>query len=243
MILRNSMRRLALLLSILMTISVVGYMPTASAATYKSMSVGSSGAAVKKLQAGLASKGYLSKTGVTGKFASGTKTAVRKFQMFNGLAVSGIANADTQKKLFSSGGRSHPKVSGEPWGKSGIDSAFPNGSTAQIIDLATGSRINIRRLFGHNHCDVEPAELTDTKRLKNVYGGKWSWDSRGVLLIAGGKYYAAAINSMPHGDQISTTNGYPGQFCLHLNDSKTHGSNKENAYHQANVKKVYNYFN
>lgn len=208
----------------------------------RTLKPGKSGSAVKKVQSRLSAKGYLKSSSVNGKYGANTAKAVRKFQMVSGISASGKATVATQKKLFSSSARSKPKVSIEPWGSCDINSRFSNRSCATIIDLKTGTRINIRRLYGTNHCDVEPRTKADTKKLKAIYGGKWSWNSRGVLLIAGGKCYAAAINSMPHGGQISHSNGYPGQFCLHLNDSKTHGSDKENAAHQANIRKVYNYF-
>ena len=210
-------------------------------AKYSNLAEGKSGASVKKLQARLASLGYLSKSGVTGKYGSATKAAVRKFQMFNSLSVSGKATVTMQKKLYSSTAKSKPSVSIVPWGSCGINAAFPNGSTAQIIDLSTGTRMNIYRLYGSNHCDVEPQTKADTAKLKAIYGGKWSWDSRGVLLIANGRHYAAAINSMPHGEERIKDNNYNGQFCLHLKDCKTHGSNKVNKEHQKNITKVYNY--
>ena len=209
---------------------------------YRALRVGSSGAAVKKLQKRLAAKGYLPKSAVTGKYGEGTRKAVRIFQMFNSLSISGTATAAMQKKLFSSSARTKPKVSIEPWSRSDINSRFPNRSTATIIDIETGTRISTFRLYGTNHCDVEPKTKADTARLKSIYGGEWSWDSRGVLLIAGGKCYAAAINSEPHGGQTAASNNYPGQFCLHLKDSKTHGTQRINANHQANIVKVYNYF-
>ena len=211
-------------------------------AKYRTLREGSSGAAVKRLQARLAAKGYLSKSAVTGRYGSGTRAAVRKFQIFNSLSISGNASASMQKRLYSSSARAEPKVSIEPWSSCDIDSRFPNGSTAVIIDIATGTRIYIRRLYGSNHCDVEPRSKADTARLRAIYGGDWSWDSRGVLLIAGGKCYAAAINSEPHGQEAIAGNNYPGQFCLHLRGSKTHKSNRVNASHQANIAKVYNYF-
>ena len=42
---------------------------------------------------------------------------------------------------------------------------------------------------------------------------------------------------MPHGDQTITDNGYDGQFCLHLYNSRTHGSDSINSEHQ---KAIYN---
>ncbi len=61
-------------------------------------------------------------------------------------------------------------------------------------------------------------------------------------MIAGGRYYAAAMNSMPHGAQISRSNNYPGHLCIHLKDSRTHGTNLTNPEHQANIRKVIQYF-
>ncbi len=227
-----------------MTVSKVKHKPAAKKTkteARKQLRAGNKGMAVKKLQQELAERGYLAKGSVSGQYGASTTRAVREFQMMNGLSVSGRATVSTQKKLEDAGNK--PGVSMDAWGKSDINRRFPShGGMATIVDLKTGARIRIRRLYGSNHCDVEPAEKSDTARLKTIYGGKWSWDSRGVLLIAGGKYYAAAINSMPHGEEISKTNGYPGQFCLHLHGSKTHGSGKVNVEHQANIRRVYDYF-
>lgn len=215
---------------------------TKPAAKLRTLKQGSKGTAVKRLQARLASGGYLKKSYVNGRYGSATAKAVRQFQLINGLSLSSKASVAMQKKLYSSSSKRKPSVSAASWGSSGINSRFPiHGGMATIVDVKTGTRIRIRRLYGSNHCDVEPATKSDTAKLKKLYGGKWSWNSRGVLLIAGGKTYAAAINSMPHGGQISRTNGYPGQFCLHLNNCKTHGSNKVNTAHQTNIRKVYNY--
>ena len=49
------------------------------------------------------------------------------------------------------------------------------------------------------------------------------------------------INTMPHGDQTITNNGYDGQFCLHMLDSKTHGSDSVNSEHQKAIRMAYNW--
>ena len=92
---------------------------------------------------------------------------------------------------------------------------------------------------GHNHMDVEPATAADTRKLLRVSGGKWSWDSHAEILIAGGKYVACAINTMPHGDQTIRNNNYNGQFCLHTSGSLTHNSGKQNASHQKAIETAY----
>lgn len=216
---------------------------SASSSGYKTLSSGSKGSAVKKLQSRLNSKGYLSAGHVTGTYDSATALAVRQFTLLNNLSASSKATASMQKKLFSSACKSKPNVSNANWFKCGISSIFPrSGGRAYIVDVQTGIKLKIRRVGGTNHADVEPATKTDTSKLKKIYNGAFSWDSRGVVLIVGGKYFAAAINSYPHGAQISHSNGYDGQFCLHLNGSKTHGTEAHNPYHQQNVEKVYEYF-
>jgi peptidoglycan hydrolase-like protein with peptidoglycan-binding domain len=212
-----------------------------SASGYSTLRSGSSGSAVKRLQTQLAKRGYLSSGAVNGRYSSSTVKAVRKFQMLSGISVSGAATSSTQKKLFSSNSR-RPKVSMTRWSNYSMSKIFPKGSLATIVDLNTGARMRIRRVGGSNHFDVEPAYASDTAILKRLYGGTWSWNSRAVVLIARGQYIAGAINGMPHGAQISKSNNFEGQFCLHLYGSTTHGSGDSNSAHQRNVRRAYNYF-
>jgi hypothetical protein len=86
---------------------------------------------------------------------------------------------------------------------------------------------------------VEPATAADTAKLKRVAGGHFSWRSEAVILKASGKYVACGINTMPHGDQTIYNNHYDGQFCLHMSDSMTHASSKENRHHQSSIDRAY----
>ena len=230
--------------------NVKGYMLKASLAKptkaksngYKTLRSGNSGSRVKQLQAQLAKRGMLSSGSVNGRYSGSTSSAIRKFQMMAGLSVSGTATVATQKKLFASSSK-RPKVTMTRWSAYSMASVYPDGALATIVDLNTGRRLRIRRVGGSNHFDVEPAYASDTAVLKKLYGGTWSWDSRAVLLIVRGRYIAGAINGMPHGAQISHSNGFDGQICLHLYGSTTHGSGDSNSAHQRNIRRVYNYFN
>ncbi len=179
---------------------------------YPSSSSGSSGAAVKRLQTQLAKRGLLGSGSVTGRYTSATTKAVRKYQMLAGLSVTGRATGPPCRKRFSPQTARAPKVTLTRWSASAMSRVFPKGSTATIVDLNTGARLRVRRAW------AAPATLTwnpltpDTSVLKRLYGGTWSWNSRAVLLIAGGWYMAGAINGMPHGAQISRSNNYDGQF-------------------------------
>lgn len=132
------------------------------------------------------------------------------------------------------------KVIKKDWFKGGSD-ILKKGSYGYIYDYKTGITVKIKRMGGHNHADVEPATAADTKKLLKIAGGKFSWDSHGVVLYAGGKYVACAINTLPHGDQTITNNNYDGQFCLHMTNSLCHGSGLINSEHQYNISKVYNW--
>ena len=230
--------------------NVKGYMlkasltkPTkAKSSGFKTLRSGNSGSRVKKLQAQLPKRGMLSSGSVNGRYGGSTSSAIRKFQMLAGLSVSGTATVATQKKLFASSSK-RPKVTLTKWSAYSMESVYPKGTLATMVDLNTGRRIRIRRVGGSKHFDVEPAYASDTAVLKKLYGGTWSWDSRAVLLVSRGRYIAGAINGMPHGAEISRSNNYDGQFCLHLYGSTTHGSGDSNSAHQRNIRRVYNYFN
>lgn len=132
------------------------------------------------------------------------------------------------------------KVVKMDWFSGGQD-VLKKGSYGYIYDIGSGQTIKIKRMGGSNHADIEPATASDTAKLKAACGGTFSWDSRPVILIAGGKYVACAINTMPHGSQTITTNNYDGQFCLHMIGSKTHGTNCVNEVHQDAIEDAYNW--
>lgn len=73
--------------SILLSVSVVSL-----------SKMGSTGSEVTKIQTALKQKGYYT-GGIDGIFGTKTRTAVRKFQSANGLAVDGIAGPKTLAKL------------------------------------------------------------------------------------------------------------------------------------------------
>jgi len=112
------------------------------------------------------------------------------------------------------------------------------GGYAYIYDIDTGLTLRIKRKGGTNHMDVEPASKKDTATLKKIAGGAFSWKSHAVVLIKGGWYIAAAINTQPHGEYTIKDNDFPGQFCLHMVGSRTHETNKVNPEHQKSIERV-----
>lgn len=115
---------------------------------------------------------------------------------------------------------------------------FPRKSSAVMVDVDTGLKVNIYRYGGTLHADIEPKTSKDTATLKKIYGGKWSWTRRAVILEVGGRRIAASINGMPHGGQDIRNNDFDGQICMHFLDSRVHNSNKVCPDHQAMVRKA-----
>ena len=72
---------------------------TASSGSYKTLSKGSKGTAVVELQESLYKLGYLSE--ITGEYDNATVEAVKNFQRRNSLSVTGKADSDTQRNLYS----------------------------------------------------------------------------------------------------------------------------------------------
>ena len=123
----------------------------------------------------------------------------------------------------------------------GGSNVLKTGRYGYIYDIKTGITVKVKRMGGSSHADMEPASAADTAKLLKISGGRWSWDSHAVILYAGGKYVACAINTMPHGDQTISNNNYDGQFCLHMINSRTHGTDSVNSEHQAAINAAYNW--
>lgn len=202
---------------------------TKSTYVYKSASSSSD-----KVSVGANTKLYV--VGVSGDYlrvqnSSGSKTGY--------VAASAVSRS--KQSGGSSGGASwKSKVVKLNWYSDG-SSVLDTGDYGYIYDIDSGITVRIKRMGGHSHADCEPATASDTAKLKKIAGGSFSWDCIPVILHAGGKYVACSINTMPHGDQTISGNGYDGQFCLHMVGSKTHGTDTVNEDHQNAIDKAYNW--
>ncbi len=210
----------------------VGY-TNKSTHIYRAASSASAGVSVKvntKLYVVGASGNYLRVQN-----ASGSRTGY--------VPSSAVSSSKTKTSTGStkkSSGSWKSKVVKLNWFNGG-SSVLDTGDYGYIYAVNSGISLKIKRMGGHNHADCEPATASDTRKLKKIAGGSFSWDCIPVILYAGGKYVACSINTMPHGDQTITGNGYNGQFCLHMVGSKTHGTESVNENHQDAIDTAYNW--
>ena len=116
------------------------------------------------------------------------------------------------------------------------------GSYYTLLNIRNGDTIRIKYTTGSAHMDIEPAMAADTAKLLTCLGGEWTYVRTPVILIAEGKCIAASLYGEPHGgtDTISGNN-MDGVVCLHLTNSRTHGSDRVDEDHQAAIQEAYNW--
>lgn len=122
-----------------------------------------------------------------------------------------------------------------PWEE--VKKLIPLYSKFEVIDIASGQSFYVQRRAGRYHADVQPLTVADTKIMKEVYNGSWSWDRKAVIIQVDGRLIAASMHGMPHGAG-ALQNNFPGHFCIHFYGSKTHIANKGDLAHQLMVQKA-----
>lgn len=121
-----------------------------------------------------------------------------------------------------------------PWDQA--KKILPKFSVFTIIDVETGLTFKVQRRAGSQHADVQPLTFKDTKVMKKIYNGKWSWNRRAILVLVNDQLIAASMHGMPHGAG-ALKNGFPGHFCVHFWESKTHKRDKMDPAHQLMILK------
>ncbi len=204
---------------------------------------------------------------VTYHYTNAVMTAVKWFQNSNALTIDGSAGPQTLTKLYSDsaitaqqsmtgiaqvpatveGESVKPTLSStvesKDWFSSGsyfdrVTGLFRIGAVATVTDIDTGISYQVQRVGGYDHADVEPLTAYDTQQMYRIYNYTWSWTRRAVYVTIDGITLAASINGMPHPSDYLAGNNMDGHTCIHFLNSKTHGSQKVDADHQAAVQKA-----
>ncbi|MFB9274998.1 hypothetical protein [Cohnella cellulosilytica] len=107
-----------------------------------------------------------------------------------------------------------------------------------IVDLESGLSFRVQRRAGSDHADVQPVSREDSATMKRIYGDKWSWERRAIVVAKDGARIAASMNGMPHGGDGIPDNGFKGHFCVHFLGSTSHRSDTPDPAHQLMVHKA-----
>ena len=223
---------------------------------------------VKIIQQVLKQCGTFNEESYTTYFGDATENAVKDFQRKYELDVDGVVGGSTLEKMKSLGFITYSLVSrgnakrgyGEylEW-KTVKKMLVRNKTTMTVQDLKTGSKFKVKVTAGSNHADVETITKNDTNAMKKIWGGKFSWERRPVLVYVNGKVIAASMTAMPHAGVESKTagknvsgrsggygygynfdfvkgNGMSGHVDIHFKNSRRHKDNRKDPKHQASVK-------
>lgn len=239
---------------------LTGNMNAPLEASYTTLSKGSEGDAVKRLQQALANLGYLAASDVTGTYTTATEKAVLAFQKARGLTQDGIAGEKTQHALFNTvpkGTYDNSTVNATlypvekvDWYNGDIQTVWANNSTAVITDVYTGISFRAYRIYGGNHADAVPLTAEDTVAYCQIYGTSnaqeiadrdstmQNWRRRPLWVTVGNRTFAASMYGVPHNFTDSVVknansklnNNFVGQFCVHFVNSKTHDSSSSPAH-------------
>lgn len=118
-----------------------------------------------------------------------------------------------------------------------VNKSLPKYSKFTVVDVESGKSFDVQRRAGRRHADVQPLTREDTKIMKEIYNGNWSWRRRAVLILAHDSLIPASMHGMPHGAG-ALQNGFPGHFCIHFFGSTTHRTGKSDLSHHVMILKA-----
>ena len=200
------------------------------------LSYGSSGTEVKKMQQALKALGY--NVSADGFYGALTQMAVTQFQKRNGLTADGVAGSATLKLLYSgnakeadpsaddnmsiddsTGKANGPSVSSVKllhWFNE-VKPSLKNGNKLIVFDPATNLQWTLKVYSLGRHCDSEPLTETDTKIMYKAFGNKNDWTPKPVYVqLPSGVWTLASTHNVPHLSGSISDNGFDGHLCVHF---------------------------
>lgn len=200
------------------------------------LSYGSSGTEVKKMQQALKALGY--NVSADGSYGALTQMAVSQFQKRNGLTADGVAGSATLKLLYSgnakeadpsaddnmsiddsTGKANGPSVSSVKllhWFNE-VKPSLKNGNKLTVFDPATNLQWTLKAYSLGRHCDSEPLTETDTKIMYKAFGSKNTWTPKPVYVqLPSGVWTLASMHNVPHLSGSISDNGFDGHLCVHF---------------------------
>ncbi|WP_040208614.1 hypothetical protein [Neobacillus jeddahensis] len=142
--------------------------------------------------------------------------------LLNGLGVNAASNISYKIEMLN-------------WNE--VNELLPKYTKFTVLDVETGKQFKVQRRAGSHHADVQPLTSKDTKIMKRIYSGKWSWKRRAIVVIHNNHWIAASMHGMPHGGG-ALQNNFPGHFCIHFFGSTTHRTNSMDLSHMLMILKA-----
>lgn len=169
-------------------------------------------------------------------------TTVEKLMKINGLSSYAV-NAGFKLKIPWKNQEKKTEGKANKYGEMAdwwtvVNQALVINKIVTVTDFDTGLSYKVVRKAGSKHADCQPLTAQDTANMKKAYGGEWSWARKAILVKVDGRVFAASQNGMPHAGQSIYDNNFPGHFCIHFLNSRTHGTDNLDPAHQSMVHKA-----
>lgn len=199
------------------------------------LSCGSTGSEVKKMQQALKALGY--NVSADGSYGALTQMAVTQFQKRNGLTADGVAGSATLKLLYSGSAKEADPSDNTPTiddstGKANgpsvssvkllhwyndVKPSLKNGNKLIVFDPATNLQWTLKVYSLGRHCDSEPLTETDTQIMYKAFGNKNTWTPKPVYVqLPSGVWTLASTHNVPHLSGSISNNGFDGHLCVHF---------------------------
>lgn len=199
------------------------------------LSYGSTGFEVKKMQQALKALGY--NVSADGSYGALTQMAVTQFQKRNGLTADGVAGSATLKLLYSGSAKEADPSDNTPTiddstGKANgpsvssvkllhwyndVKPSLKNGNKLIVFDPATNLQWTLKVYSLGRHCDSEPLTETDTQIMYKAFGNKNTWTPKPVYVqLPNGVWTLASTHNVPHLSGSISNNGFDGHLCVHF---------------------------
>lgn len=202
----------------------------------------STGEVVVRVQLRLRELGYFNFK-PTGNFQSMSVESTIKFQQMQvdengqGIMADGSIGAQTMDILFSRAAKradivasipigpnldGTPAVTGELLQWSSVKEMLKEGASYTVTDYNTGTTFTLKYVGGENHAEMECACAEDTAKMLTVFGEKFNYSKRSVVITIDGKNVAASLQGWPHGEDAVAQNDMSGHLCMFFDGSLSH---------------------
>lgn len=165
-----------------------------SSTTYATLSTGSKGDAVTRLQNRLKALGYT--VNVTGTYDSATSAAVRAFQTNNYLSVDGVAGSETQTTLYSDAARTASQVPNTSYTTLSVNTSSGSSAVKEMQNRlqALGYPVTVNGTYdGTTHNAVVAFQQRNGQVISGIANGA----TLSALYSSAARDYSTPVSTLP----------------------------------------------
>lgn len=120
-----------------------------------------------------------------------------------------------------------------------VKPSLSNGKKLLIYDPSSGLSWTLKIIARGRHCDAEPLTRQDTDTMVAAFGGKNTWNQKGVYVrLPDGRWTVGSTHDMPHENGSIKDNGFNGHLCVHFLRTMEEATKNDPNYGVSNQKTI-----